>query len=93
MVAHLEDGDGNHEAWSINEEHHDIVFNDDDMYNAELPLQYIHTRIVRDNANDYYWHARVRDLNGREFFLDLGNYGAVRWGGRFLPTRWLTLKE
>jgi hypothetical protein len=58
-----------------------------------LPIQFIKARILDHGNGDKYWHIRFRTLDGTEHTLDLGNYGAVRWQGKYGTCRWLTLKE
>lgn len=68
------------------------VFEKKERYNKALCLQFIRTEIL-DEGGGAYWHIFVRDLQGQEFYLDLGNYGAVRWRGTYSISRWLTLKN
>lgn len=70
-----------------------VDISDEDISNKKLPLQFIHTKIIKDEVDRYFWHAFVRNMSGQEFYIDLGNYGAVCWEGTYNPHRWLTLKE
>lgn len=70
-----------------------VVLDDIDLHSKKLALQFISTKIMSGAHQAKFWHAFVRNLKGQEFYIDLGNYGAVFWEGTYNPSRWLTLKD
>lgn len=65
----------------------------EDLRNKAMPVQFIHAKIIEGENEKNWWHALVRNLSGEEFYIDLGNYGAVCWERTWATLRWLTLKE
>ena len=65
----------------------------EDVNVPAMAVQFIHAKIIVGEEDRRWWHAKVRNLHGEAFYIDLGNYGAVCWEGTWATLRWLTLKD